>query len=263
MRPGPRVARARAARRVALGGDHEHVLGGLAGGQLPAEVTERTHPRGHRRGELLRRRAAGDALLGERAALAGPPLPERRDACGPRAASERAVRLGRVATSEPGDAFALAGLLVEVLVLEQVQHGDAELAAGREVQSTWKNSLTTWGRVRMMTSRASTSETLATSARIGSLVTGSPKALPPAFSIAWMVASTPSRQVSSSSLRSPSMSASPDGDRRGGQHLAGGQRSHRRLHARRGVLDRQQHVVDDRVLDVLVQAAQVGGVRRA
>jgi hypothetical protein len=32
--------------------------------------------------------------------------------------------------SEPGDALALAGLLVEVLVLEQVQHRDAELAPG-------------------------------------------------------------------------------------------------------------------------------------
>src|SRR5689334_7112503 len=54
--------------------------------------------------------------------------------------------------------------------------GTPSLRRAREVQSRWKNSLTTWGRVRMIASRASTSATLAASPSIGSTVSRSPTA---------------------------------------------------------------------------------------
>ena len=171
----------------------------------------------------------------------------------------RRVRSG----SEAGDALAAyAGLLVEVLVLEQVQDGTPILRRAREVQSTWKNSATTCVRVRMIASRPSTSATLAASASIGSALTTSPSAVGAgALRASATQPSQSARACSSSSRWTSSMSSLVHHQRGGGQHLAGGERAHRGLDAGRGVLDRQQHVVADRVLEVLVQAADLGGVR--
>ena len=47
----------------------------------------------------------------------------------------------------------------------------------------------------------------------------------------------------------------------GGHHLAGGERAHRRLDPRRGVLHRQQHVVGDGLVESLVQGPHLLRVR--
>ncbi len=65
--------------RITLGGQHQHVLGGLAGGQLPAERAERLHPKAHRLREGVRGELPGDTLLGEGSSLRRPPVPEGRD----------------------------------------------------------------------------------------------------------------------------------------------------------------------------------------
>ena len=162
------------------------------------------------------------------------------------------------ARSEAGDALAgAAGLLVEVLVLEQVQDRYADPAARPRGPVEWKNSATTWGRVKMIASAAPTAETFAARASIGSALTTSPCASAPhRVSRSTQFEQSERAWWSSSGLHLLHVLVVHHHGR-GGEHLARGQRPHRRLDPGRRVLDGQQHVVADRVLDLLVEAAHL------
>ena len=138
--------------------------------------------------------------------------------------------------------------------------GTPSLRRAREVQSTWKNSATTWERVRMMASRASTEVTSAASASTG----GSDVTLP------WRGAAGVAQRdegllevgggvlLALAAQRLDVDVVHRQGRR--GHQVAGAERAERGLDAGRGVLERQQHVVDDRVLDLGVQRAHLLGV---
>ena len=130
----------------------------------------------------------------------------------------------------------------------------------REVQSTWKNSAMTCLRVRMIASAACTSATLAASASIG---LGADHLADTSAPWPFSLLTQPSQSVRacvSSSRWTSAMSSAVHDQGGGGEDLAGRDRPHGGLHAGRGVLDGQQHVVADRVLHVLVQAADLGGI---
>ena len=243
---------------VALRPDHQDVLGDLAGRELPVERAQRVAPGRSWSRRTPRRRAGRRCSV---SASRRPSAAHQSQNAPMSPPGALGADVGRTTPSEPaGVASSSPPCSSKVSCSSRCSTGTPSLRRARWVQSTWKNSLTTCGRVRMMTSRASTSATLATSARIGSLVTGSPTARPPAASIALTVASTPGAAGVQQLLAQALEVGLVDRDRRGGEHLSGGQRAHGALHAGRGVLDGQHHVVADRVLDVLVQAPDVRGV---
>ncbi len=140
--------------------------------------------------------------------------------------------------------------------------GTPSLRRAREVQSTWKNSATTCERVRMIASRASTAVTSAASASTGGSEVTLPVALPPAAASAVRVCCELGGGVllALAAQRLDVDVVHRQGRR--GHQVAGAERAERGLDAGRGVLERQQDVVDDGVLDLGVQRAhllRVGG----
>ena len=112
----------------------------------------------------------------------------------------------------------------------------------------------------MIASRPSTADTSAASASIGSSPTTLPSAVPPASRRAVSVVVSSSSGALLAVLADRLDVDVVHAERRVAHQLAAGEGAHRGLDAGGGVLERQQHVVDDRVVELLVQREHLAGV---